>query len=72
MILKSNPEMTQDLLDFSVDRMKKYGIVDSGDARTLGIGAMTDTHRRFLPKNGAGGRGEARTGFPSGLHAAFR
>jgi len=43
MILKSNPEMTQDLLDYSVDRMKKYGIVDSGDARTLGIGAMTDT-----------------------------
>ena len=26
----------------SVAKMKEYGIVDSGDALTLGIGAMTD------------------------------
>ena len=34
--------MTDELLAYSIARMKEYGIVDSGDARTLGIGAMTD------------------------------
>jgi NitT/TauT family transport system substrate-binding protein len=42
MIRKLNPEMTDDLLAYSVARMKEYGIVDSGDALTKGIGAMTD------------------------------
>jgi NitT/TauT family transport system substrate-binding protein len=42
MIKKFNPEMTDDLLAYSVDKMKEYGIVDSGDSLTLGIGAMTD------------------------------
>ena len=42
LIKKQNPEMTDDLLAYSVAAMKKYGIVDSGDALTLGIGAMTD------------------------------
>ena len=34
--------MSDDLLAYSVERMKEYGIVDSGDSLTLGIGAMTD------------------------------
>jgi NitT/TauT family transport system substrate-binding protein len=42
LIKKQNPEMTDELLAYSVAKMKEYGIVDSGDARTLGIGAMTD------------------------------
>ncbi|HWM46122.1 MAG TPA: ABC transporter substrate-binding protein [Xanthobacteraceae bacterium] len=42
MIKKFNPEMTDDLLAYSVAKMKEYGIVDSGDSLTLGIGAMTD------------------------------
>jgi len=42
MIKKFNPDMTDDLLAYSVATMKEYGIVDSGDARELGIGAMTD------------------------------
>jgi NitT/TauT family transport system substrate-binding protein len=41
-IRKANPEMTQELLDYSIAKMRQYGIVDSGDALTLGIGAMTD------------------------------
>jgi NitT/TauT family transport system substrate-binding protein len=41
-ILKANPEMTQPLLDYGRSVMKQYGIVQSGDAATLGIGAMTD------------------------------
>ena len=42
MIKKLNPEMTDDLLDYSVAKMKEYGIVDSGDTLHDGIGAMTD------------------------------
>jgi NitT/TauT family transport system substrate-binding protein len=41
-IKQHNPEMTDELLAYSVDKMKTYGIVDSGDALELGIGAMTD------------------------------
>jgi len=40
LIKKQNPEMTDDLLAFSLAKMKEYGIVDSGDALNLGIGAM--------------------------------
>ena len=42
LIKKANPEMTDDLLAYSVDKMKQYGIVDSGDALKDGIGAMND------------------------------
>jgi NitT/TauT family transport system substrate-binding protein len=42
MIKRENPEMSDELLASSVARMKEYGIVDSGDALELGIGAMTD------------------------------
>jgi NitT/TauT family transport system substrate-binding protein len=43
MIKKLNPEMTDDLLAYSVTKMKEYGIVDSGDAREVGFGAMSDS-----------------------------
>jgi NitT/TauT family transport system substrate-binding protein len=42
LIKSQNPEMTDELLAYSVGKMKEYGIVDSGDAAALGIGAMTD------------------------------
>lgn len=42
LIKKLNPEMTDELLAYSVAKMKEYGIVDSGDAIKDGIGAMTD------------------------------
>jgi NitT/TauT family transport system substrate-binding protein len=42
MIKKLNPEMTDDLLTYSVAKMKEYGIVDSGDTLRDGIGAMND------------------------------
>jgi NitT/TauT family transport system substrate-binding protein len=42
MIKQLNPEMTDELLAYSVATMKEYGIVDSGDALKDGIGAMTD------------------------------
>jgi NitT/TauT family transport system substrate-binding protein len=42
MIKKLNPEMTDELLAYSIGKMKEYGIVDSGDTLRNGIGAMTD------------------------------
>jgi NitT/TauT family transport system substrate-binding protein len=42
MIKKLNPEMTDEMLAYSVAKMKDYGIVDSGDTAKNGIGAMTD------------------------------
>jgi NitT/TauT family transport system substrate-binding protein len=42
MIKKLNPEMTDELLAYSVAKLKEYGIVDSGDSLKNGIGAMTD------------------------------
>jgi NitT/TauT family transport system substrate-binding protein len=46
LIKKQNPEMTDDLLAYCVTAMKKYGIVDSGDAPALGVGAMTDARMK--------------------------
>jgi NitT/TauT family transport system substrate-binding protein len=42
LIRKLNPEMTDELLAYSVRKMKEYGIVDSGDTLHDGIGAMSD------------------------------
>jgi NitT/TauT family transport system substrate-binding protein len=45
LIQSHNPEMTGGQIAFSIAQLKKYGIVDSGDAQTLGIGAMTDARQ---------------------------
>lgn len=42
LILEANPDMTEGQIAYSIEAMKAYGIVDSGDALELGIGAMTD------------------------------
>lgn len=42
LILRDNPDMTPDVLDQARDKMRKKGIVDGGDAKTQGIGAMSD------------------------------
>ena len=39
-MIKDNPEMTPELIARSLELMKQMGIVDSGDAQTLGIGAI--------------------------------
>ncbi len=46
LIKRQNPEMTDALLAYSIAKMKEYGIVDSGDAATLGVGAMTDARMK--------------------------
>jgi NitT/TauT family transport system substrate-binding protein len=42
MIKKDNPEMTDEAIAYAIEKMKEAGIVDSGDALTMGIGAMTE------------------------------
>ncbi|MBV8775584.1 MAG: ABC transporter substrate-binding protein [Alphaproteobacteria bacterium] len=42
LIKKDNPEMNDDLIAYGVGKLKEYGVVDSGDAKKEGIGAMTD------------------------------
>lgn len=44
LILKDNPDMTEDVLAQARDKMRQYGLVDGGDAATLGLGAMSDAH----------------------------
>jgi NitT/TauT family transport system substrate-binding protein len=43
LIRRDNPEVSQDELDRGVALLKSLGIVDSGDARTRGIGAIDPT-----------------------------
>ena len=48
LIRKENPDMTQDVLDNAVKVMREYGIVDSGDSKTLGLGAMSDARWKSM------------------------
>ncbi|ENW96108.1 ABC transporter substrate-binding protein [Acinetobacter sp. NIPH 298] len=41
-IKKENPNMNDELLAFAVSQMKKLQLIDGGDAKTQGIGVMTD------------------------------
>jgi len=51
LIRKHNPEMSEELIAYSVGKMKEYGIVDSGDTLKLGIGTMTDARmKNFFDK----------------------
>jgi NitT/TauT family transport system substrate-binding protein len=51
LIKEANPEMSDEQIAFSIDKMKEYGIVLSGDAETSGIGAMTaETIQSFYDK----------------------
>lgn len=42
LIKADNPDMTDEQIAFSIETMKSYGIVDSGDSEANGIGAMTE------------------------------
>ena len=45
-IKKDNPDMSDAQLAYSIAKLKQYGVVDSGDTKTLGIGAMTDARQK--------------------------
>jgi NitT/TauT family transport system substrate-binding protein len=64
LIRKDNPEMTDELIAYSVDKLKRYGIVDSGDTLKLGIGAMTDARvQSFFDKMARAGVVDRTTDF---------
>lgn len=42
LIKTANPDMSDDKIEFAIAKMKEFGIVDSGDAETMGIGAMSE------------------------------
>jgi NitT/TauT family transport system substrate-binding protein len=46
MIKRDNPEMTDGQIAYSIAKMKERGIVDSGDALTYGVGAITDARMK--------------------------
>jgi NitT/TauT family transport system substrate-binding protein len=46
LIKKDNPEMSDALLAYGIAKLKEYGIVDSGDAKKYGIGAMSKARWR--------------------------
>lgn len=46
LIKQQNPEMTDDVIAFGTRMMNEAGIVRSGDAASLGIGAMTEARWR--------------------------
>jgi NitT/TauT family transport system substrate-binding protein len=51
LIKRDNPDIGDDQLAYSAAKMKEYGIVDSGDSLTLGIGAMRDARvKSFFAK----------------------
>ena len=48
--------MTDEKIAFAIAKMKEFGIVDSGDAETLGIGAITEAKvKDFFDKMVAAG-----------------
>jgi NitT/TauT family transport system substrate-binding protein len=56
LIKKDNPDISDELLAFSVKTMREDGIADSGDSISLGIGAMTDKRiKSFFDKMVAAG-----------------
>lgn len=56
LITKDNPDYPRALAQQSIEAMNAHGIVESGDALTLGIGAMTDARwKEFFDLMVAGG-----------------
>jgi NitT/TauT family transport system substrate-binding protein len=48
LIRKDNPEMSQGLIADAIVKMRRYGIVSSGDGASGGIGAMSDTRWKLF------------------------
>ncbi len=64
LIKRDNPDIKDDQIAFSIGELNKYGVVDSGDALTLGIGAMTDARwKDFFDKMVAIGMIDKRTDY---------
>ena len=72
MIKAQNPDITDDQIAFSIGELKERGVVDSGDALTLGIGAMTDARwQDFFDKMVAIGIVDKHTNYKSAYTLQF-
>lgn len=72
MIRKDNPDMTDEQIAFGIAKMKEAGIVDSGDALTLGIGVMTEAHiKDFFDKMAAAGVVPADLDYSKAINLSF-
>ncbi len=73
LIKRDNPEMTDALLAYGIAKIKQYGIVDSGDAKTGGIGAMTEERwREFFDTMAKCRHLPQGSRLPQSLHLAVR
>jgi NitT/TauT family transport system substrate-binding protein len=71
-IQKANPDMTTGLLQYGYDQLKARGVVDSGDARQLGIYAMTDARwKRFFDQMAATGLYDTNMDYKAGYTLQF-
>jgi len=72
LIQADNPDMTDEQIAFSIEAMKQYGIVDSGESLELGIGAMTDERfKSFYDKMVASGVVDSGIDYKSAYTLAF-
>ena len=72
MIKAQNPDINDDQIAYSIAQLKTYGVVDSGDTLTLGIGAMTDARwKDFFEKMVAIGMIDKRTDYKSAYTLQF-
>jgi NitT/TauT family transport system substrate-binding protein len=56
LMLAMNPEHGEPLFHYKIEQMKQRGMVDGGDAKSLGIGAMTDARwKEFFETMSAAG-----------------
>lgn len=68
LIKRDNPEMTDEVIANAIALMRENGIVDSGEALELGVGAMTDARwQRFYDEMVAAGVYDASLN----LHSAY-
>jgi NitT/TauT family transport system substrate-binding protein len=72
LIKADNPDINDDQIAFSIEAMKRDGVVDSGDAIKLGIGAMTDARwKDFFDKMVAIGMVDKRTDYKNAYTLQF-
>jgi NitT/TauT family transport system substrate-binding protein len=72
LIKADNPEMTDELIAYGRAKLKEYGIVDSGQALTAGVGAMDEARiEAFLKITKAAGIYPATLDWKRGIDFAF-
>jgi NitT/TauT family transport system substrate-binding protein len=71
-IKRDNPEMTDGQIAYSIAKMKERGVVDSGDAKALGIGVITDARMKsFFDKMAKSGVVPASLDYRKGYTTRF-